>query len=226
MTNVKKSALEPQFPDISGIDTAKGIAMTGGTISGYRKVLSMFCKDAKERLQILRFFLFESTMGGNKLPEKHLSSFTTQVHALKSASASLGAEEISTEAGRLEKAGKARDLAFIWENLSGFIEQLAELAENIRSALQLPPGEFDQSPDGLEPQESGFSPLIPLFQKLDEALKSQNTTNIDRLLDELNEKPVDQKTKTALEQISDQVLMAEFNSAIKTIDELIKQSNP
>jgi CheY-like chemotaxis protein/HPt (histidine-containing phosphotransfer) domain-containing protein len=198
--------------------------MTGGTVNRYRRVLSMFCKDVKERLRLLRFFLFESTMSGNKLPEKHLPLFTTQVHTLKSVTASLGAPEISTEAGLLEEAGKAGERVLICENLGGFIEHLAELAENINAALK-------SLPDGLaktgesEPMENGLSACLPLFAGLSKALKTQNLKDIDNILDELNRIPQDQKTKEILELISDQVLMTEFESAAKVIDELTNGNN-
>lgn len=206
--------------DIKGVDAAKGIAMTGGTIASYRQVLSMFCKDAKERLQLLRFFLFGS-MGENKFPEKHLSAFITQVHAVRSASASLGAVEMSEEAARLEEAGNARELDFIWENLSGFIEHLTELETNIRAALE----HLDK--DNKQEGESGPSALsqyIPLLRELGEALKSQNIANIDSILAELNQKPLDLYSEKNLQQISDQILMAEFESAIKTVEEMISKS--
>jgi HPt (histidine-containing phosphotransfer) domain-containing protein len=222
MENVKNtmgSGSQTLIPNIPGVDTAKGIAKTGGTIAGYRQVLSMFCKDVVQRLQLLRYFLFES-MSGNRFPEKHLASFVTQVHALKSASASLGAEEMSEKAGQLEEAGHAKDLNFIWENLSGFVQSLTELVDNIHGILKLFPEESDPKPDGQETTET--ETIAFFFNELAAALKSQNVSNIDRVLEELSKKSLDSKTKEILEQVSDQVLMVEFDSAIRTLNELVK----
>jgi CheY-like chemotaxis protein len=47
------------LPVIPGLDTRKGIAMTGGTESGYRKVLAQFYKDAADRLDWFRDFPLE-----------------------------------------------------------------------------------------------------------------------------------------------------------------------
>jgi hypothetical protein len=58
--------------------------------------------------------------------------------------------------------------------------------------------------------------LLPILHELVAALKSQNSTEIDRLLDELSKKQLDVKTKETIEQISDQVLMADFDGALKT----------
>jgi CheY-like chemotaxis protein len=193
------------FFSIPGVDTQHGIAMTGGTTEGYRKVVAMFRKDAQERLSFLQ-----------KTPDADgMAAFATHVHALKSASASIGAAKISAEAARLEDAGIDGDLAFIRENLPGFAARLAELAKNIGSVL-----EEDKSSAGNQPSESPafvLAELAPLLGELKEALKSKNTPKIDRLLEDISQKQLDAQTREIIEQISDQVLMAELDSAADTI---------
>ena len=229
------SAAVVSFHPISGIDTAKGIVMTGGTAEGYRQVLSMFRRDAEERTQKFRFYLYESLNGG-KFPEKHLASFITQIHALRTASATIGAAEISDEAFRLEAAGKSAELSFIQDNLPDFTEHLTALIKNIRSALECKPDKAAVKSGGqgfisqVFGKKNASGPLsskvdpsgyFPFFSKLAEALGSKNVTEAELVLDELNKMPLDPKTKEILEQISDQVLMTEFESAIKTINEFI-----
>ena len=234
-TTQAKTASAVSFPPIKGIDTVKGIAMTGGTAEGYRQVLSMFRKDAEERIQKFRFFLYES-MNNGKFPEKHLASFITQIHALKSASATIGAAETSDKADKLEGAARNAELAFIQDNLPDFVEHLAELLKSIRAALDLGQekaaaksgghgflGQIFGKKGAYKPQSAKVNPseCFPLFTKLAEALRSKNVTDADLILDELNKMPFDPKTKEILEHISDQILMTEFESAIKTIKELI-----
>jgi len=189
---------------IPGVDVQKGIVMTGGTVTAYRQVLSLFCKDAEDRLPLLQ-----------KAPSADaLSAFITQVHALKSASASLGAGDVSAQAAALEAAGKTADMAFIREHLSGFAQQLAELARNIEKALE------HKKPEN--PSDSSvLTAHSPLFHELAEALKKQNTMDIDRIIAALGEIKLDTKSKEALEKISNDVLMAEFDNALKIIDGLI-----
>jgi HPt (histidine-containing phosphotransfer) domain-containing protein len=234
-TQAGKTASGVSFPPIQGIDTVKGIAMTGGTAEGYRQVLSMFRKDAEERVQKFRFFLYES-MNNGKFPEKHLASFTTQIHALKSASAAIGAAEISDRADKLEGAAKNAELTFIQDNLPDFVEHLAELLKSIRAVLDLGQEKSAAKSGGqkllgqifgkigadkAQSAKVDSSEYFPLLTKLAEALGSKNVTDADRILDELNKMPFDQKTKEILDHISDQILMTEFESAIKTIKELI-----
>jgi len=188
---------------IPGVDTVKGIAMTGATLAAYKQVLTIFCKDTEDRMSLLQ-----------KTPEAAaLPAFITYVHALKSASASIGAAEISALAAELEKAGNGGDMAFINERLPAFARRLGELTENIRAALQLNKTAVDSS-----------LPIIDhssLFEELADALKTQNVPDIDRIIAALGEKPLDIKTKEALDKISDDVLMTEFENALKTIDEVL-----
>ncbi|MDR0457077.1 MAG: response regulator [Treponema sp.] len=196
--------------NIPGVDTAKGITLTGGTLAAYKQVLSLFCKDIEERLPLLQ-----------KTPEEDtLSALVTHVHALKSASASIGAAEISAQAAGLESVGKTGDAAFIRRNLPVFAQQLAELGKNIRAALDSQGGGGGGTPADTN-RGTDISACIPLFHKLAEALKSQNASEIDRILDELNQKPLDAETKKMAEKISDDVLMTEFDSALKTVEELL-----
>jgi len=190
---------------IPGVDAVKGISMTGGTLILYKQVLAMFCKDAQERLPLLQ-----------KTPEiDALTFFVTNVHALKSAAASIGAKDVSESAAELEAAGKASDMAFIREHLSAFAQQLTGLIINIDKALGRKETENSRA-------SSLCADLSSLFKELASALNSQNASEIERLLGELNQKQLDKQTKETLNKISDDVLMTEFDSAVKIIEELIK----
>jgi len=208
---IQNPGTKTTIPIIPGVDTAKGIVMTGGTIDAYTEVLSIFCKDARDRLPLLQ-----------KTPDPDaMKTFITQVHALKSASASLGAENISAKAAELEKAGKAEDMSFISEHLPAFARQLKELTENISNALQLNEiaGHELESPI---PHSSFLIPNSPLFHELADALRSQNVLEIKRILNTLEQQPQEPQLKKILEKISDQVFMAEFDGALKIIDEVLR----
>ena len=193
---------------IPGVDTEKGISMTGETEEFYRRVLTLFLRDALERLPLLQ-----------TVPETDaLRTFVTQVHSLKSASASIGADEFSASAAALEAAGKAGNIAFIKDNLSGFTGRLAELIENIRAALEPAQVPNSESPS---PDSSSLIPDSSLLINVRAALESQNAAEVDRLLNELNQKQFDPKTREILEKISDDVLMAEYGNALKSVDELL-----
>ena len=191
---------------IPGVDTEKGISMTGGTEVFYRRVLELFNKDALQRLPLLQ-----------AVPEKDaLKTFITQVHSLKSASASIGAAELSAEAAALEAAGKSGNMDFIENNLRDFAEHLTEMTENIRAAIE-PAASHSPPPESAPPSHS------PLLIELEKALKAQNAAEIDRILNELNQKQFDPKIREALDKISDDVLMTEYGNALKSIEELLNE---
>jgi len=190
---------------IPGVDTLNGIAKTGGTAASYIQVLSLFGKDAQDRLPLLQ-----------KTPEADsLSAFITNVHALKSAAASLGALDISKEAAELEAAGKAADMAYIRKNLPSFAQNLSELVKNIRTAIT------PSVEEGINKTDINVS--ASALRELAQALKSQKTSEIDRILEELIDKHPDTQTREILDKISNDVLMAEFGSALEIVEELLKR---
>jgi len=203
---VKMSKKQKQIlPIIPGVDVQKGISMTGGTFAAYKQVLSLFCKDANNRLSLL-----EKIQEGDDL-----SVFVTQVHGLKSASASIGGEKFSIDAAELEAAGNAGNMKIIREKLPAFLKNLSELIKNISSALEEEKAPKDSG------KKTNITAYIPAFRELSEALQSQKIHEINRIIKTLDQQAQDSKLKEILGQISDQVFMAEFDSAVKIVEELL-----
>jgi signal transduction histidine kinase/CheY-like chemotaxis protein len=206
-----QQASGPAFPAIPGVDTKKGMSMTGGTEAGYRMVLSVFSKDADDRMSFLRSM---------PAPE-NMPAFITQVHALKSAAGAIGAAELSAQAAKLEAAGKASDMDFIHGELELFTDNLAKLANNIRAVIGADKGGNEESEEGLVVEKTDIAGITPLLQELLAALKVRNLAEIDRIMNEFDMNKLDKKTSQALEKISDDVLMTEFDEALKKIDKIL-----
>jgi signal transduction histidine kinase/CheY-like chemotaxis protein len=198
---------------ISGIDTAKGMAMTGGTLEGYKKVLTSFRKDALDRLFNLAAVPAEDGLPG----------FTTHVHALKSAAGTIGAEKLSQEAAELEAAGKAGDISSITEKLPGFYEHLKETADGIGAALA---AQTENSEDSGGPAlDASHGEVQALFRELKSALEAKDMESIDRVTGELERKNLDKEAEEVLGVVSDLLLVSKFKAASEKIDELtIKRS--
>jgi CheY-like chemotaxis protein len=194
---------------IPGVDTRKGIDMTGGTEAGYRKVLAQFYKDAAERQPVFA-----------ALPEETaLAAFAAQAHAIKSAAGTIGAEELSAEAAVLEGAGKSGDMQIIGKTLPGFYERMERLAGEIGKVLE--EGREDESPEaGDEAREA----LRAAFSALRDALAEKNMKRIDQLLEELEGLSLDVKNREAVDALSDQALMGEYQGAIDFIDETLQEN--
>ena len=209
--------LQISFPDIPGVDIKQGLAMTGGAIGVYRQVLALFRKDAEKQLPLLGAFLENANAGeADKGAETNLSAFTIQVHALKSALHAMGAPRLSSEAALLEKAGATGNIPYIREELSGFIAGLEKLSSGIAAALDTA-GEKTESP-----ALSFNADSLPLLPELRDALTAQDTININLILNKLNQQNTDPEIRKILEEIYDQVLMSEFEGAVKIIDSLLK----
>jgi signal transduction histidine kinase/CheY-like chemotaxis protein len=209
MNNTSFLTSHSSLPVIPGVDTAKGIAMTGGTLEAYRDVLIIFREDIQERLSLL-----QTVPAADVLP-----AFITQIHALKSASASIGAAELSARAAALEAAGKAADFAFIKENLSAFAECFSQLAEGIlvwEKAVKKFDSEKQTTAGALD-----LVMVMPLLRKLAEALKSQKGDDIDRILEQIAQQPLGASAKTAMDKITDEVLVAEYEKAGEILESII-----
>jgi CheY-like chemotaxis protein len=201
---------------IPGVDVKKGIIMTGGSVEGYKLVLSQFYRDAEERLP---YFNADSSS----------EVVAIHAHASKSAAATIGAANVSAEAARLESlslaaakvslakakdSGKTGDRTIIAEALPACVKQLAELVEAIMA--------LDVKVNG-EKADAGaeFAASLPLLRELEAALREQKAVAIDRLIDELRGKITDSKTREALDQISDYVLLPEYEKALEIFNDLL-----
>jgi signal transduction histidine kinase/CheY-like chemotaxis protein len=191
---------------IEGINTGMGLAMSGAASwTDYCDILSLYCRDAVQRFAALR-----------TVPaEEELLSFTTQVHALKSASASIGAAGVSQMAAALEAAGKAGDLKFIGDNLDAYYAELVALVERIGAALNAGGGTDTDGAAVLGAAERAQ------LTRLRTALEAEDIKRIDLILDELKAAFRAPDLKRTLDDIAGDILMSEFKAAIARIDGLL-----
>jgi signal transduction histidine kinase/CheY-like chemotaxis protein len=185
---------------IEGLDVKRGMEMSGGTESTYREVLGLYCRDAEERLPLM-----ERVPDAERLP-----GFVTQVHALKSASGSIGAMLLSEKASYLEDAGKRGDFAAIRSELKSFCDNLSATVDNIRKALA----------DGEDAPEAELDKALLIT--LRDALKEDDVESADEILDKLAGETFSAEIEKLMSDISDYVLMGDFGKAAAALEELIK----
>jgi CheY-like chemotaxis protein len=189
---------------IDGVDTASAIKSMA-SVDRYIGVLATFCQDARERLPVLE-----------NIPEEgdaaKLKFFITQVHALKSASRSIGAMELSVSAEELEHAGNDLNIQKIQENLDAFRADLLALVERIE--------------DALASRTENVGELIDTGRilSLKAALETENLKEAYALLDAFEQKQYDQQTTSALRNISNCLMMYDFAGAIAALDAIGKLS--
>ena len=108
---------------IKGIDTDAAAERFSGNVQDYRELLSLYCLDGKRKLTLLR-----------ELWEKQdYKNYGIEVHALKSASANVGAMRLSDSAKEHEMAVDCGNLGFVdshvFQLLGDFEEQLSHIQE-------------------------------------------------------------------------------------------------
>ncbi|MCL2765284.1 MAG: ATP-binding protein [Treponema sp.] len=209
LTKSEKTAGDEQIPVIPGVDVIQGIKNTGGTLEYYFKVLSVFSRDLIEKLQFLK-------TQPDKPDKSSLQVLKSNVHALKSALATLGAKENSAEAAALEAACNKEDINYINENLPAFTEQLSELKIDIDNTLESFAGANEN-----DFSSAAFGKYLSLFLDLAEALKSKDALKIESVVEEISRKPLDSGTKQVMEQISGEILMTEYNKALQILNKMI-----
>jgi len=192
---------------IEGIDINFGIAMTGGNQDNYLQILDVFYEDSHEKTRQIE----------DALSSGDIVLFTTHIHALKSASASIGAADISERAKALELAGNNENLEFITKNINTFLLKLDEVAKNISFSLS-----SMQSAAVSETKEDRELLTTQLF-RLKEALAVINIEGIDKSQERLRAGTWSKKVQKELENIYRFVLLFEYEEATRVIENLIAE---
>ena len=110
-SNIIPIATENNAADPLNIDILKGIQNVGGSEAIYDTILNTYYNEGIDKWKSIPALALESD----------LSVFTTNVHALKSSSASVGAMGISDMFRELEMAGKDNNRIYIEENLENVL---------------------------------------------------------------------------------------------------------
>ncbi|MCL2853219.1 MAG: Hpt domain-containing protein [Defluviitaleaceae bacterium] len=110
---------------IDGVNVERGITIVRGKADRYRKILSVFYKEGLRKIDEINL----------SFADRDIRLYTTYVHALKSASANIGAEEFSKFSEMLESAGYREDWDYIIKHNSNFLSEYKALLENINNAL-------------------------------------------------------------------------------------------
>jgi len=127
--------------DPKDIDFAAGLANVGGMMNAYASVVNAFYREGKEKLELIPKLLADNDTQG----------YITEVHALKSSSAAIGAVAMSVLFRELEFAGKADNIEFIDGHNDHVLAVFTEVLEVIRNYL-VNNGLFESGEESNEPE--------------------------------------------------------------------------
>ena len=120
-TEEKDSGADTLGDVIPKVNMAKALEMYNGSAEIYHGILKTYYFDIAEREAALEK-IFE---------EKDIEKFTIFVHAIKSASKSVGADVLGELAYQLEQDGQKEDWASIEENFETFMKELHQMVFNV-----------------------------------------------------------------------------------------------
>jgi signal transduction histidine kinase/CheY-like chemotaxis protein/HPt (histidine-containing phosphotransfer) domain-containing protein len=198
--------LEIPEMEIDGVDIKRGISITGGTLKSYMQILAIFYKDGIQKMAEIK----------NSLEENNYPLYTTYVHAMKSASASIGAFDLSEAAKSLEMAGKQGDVAYINQHNSQFLTALETLLNNISTALLA-------SKKNGQKKSVDFETLKNELHKLREAVGIYDLGAINKATISLQEFTQVADIGAGIENILQKILIGEYEETISIIDSLTEE---
>jgi len=160
------------------------------------EVLATFHKDGVNKIEEIKKCL--------ETDNYHL--YTIYVHALKSASASIGAKDLSEMAKALENAGRQADAVYIKEHNLEFINALEVVLDNISKVLKK-----------AEPKDPvDFEALKIALNKLKEAIGNFDPDAIDEATNALQAF----RQVAEVENILQKTLIGEYDDTVALIDEV------
>ena len=112
--------------DPKDIDFNAGLNNVGGMMSAFGSVVNAFYKEGMEKLELVP----------RLLADNDLTNYITEVHALKSSSAAIGATAMSVLFRELEFAGKANNIEFIEGHTESVMDTFVQVLEVIKRYLE------------------------------------------------------------------------------------------
>jgi CheY-like chemotaxis protein len=191
--------------EIEGVNTERGVFFSGGTVKSFLETLAIFHKDGFEKIKDIK----------DSLGKGDLDLYTIHVHALKSASANIGAEALSDAAAVLEQAGERRDKEYIESHTPALLGSLEAILNNIMDFLAL-------RQDKSENDNCDMEELRLELAVLKEALKSFDAGTINKSVETLDNIVRSGSIKTRILDISEKILVSEYEEALDIIEELLK----
>jgi len=191
---------------IEGIDTDKGIFLSGGTQESYLETLAIYYKDGFEKLREIE----TSMESGN------LNLYTVHIHALKSASANIGALELSEIAATLENAGERNDEGYVKSHTPGLLAALEAMLGEINGVLMM-----NKENGKVENNLCNKEILVPELEKLKAALEALDAGTINKTIDGLQNLTKADSTGGVIGNISEKILIGEYEEALELVKTML-----
>ena len=182
------------------------------------ELITAFLKDANRTIEILEKLIF----GSARLYGENLSTYITQVHAIKSALMNVGQAELSEEAKKLEHAAREG-------HIIGLAEKTIPLIDNLKQFVEF----FDLMNEEIEVQieiDDVDDDLVFLRAQLEiihDACDDYDVTTANAALDVLNKERFSRDIRNFVGEISSLMLYGDFEEVAEMCKNYMAQmDNP
>jgi len=183
---------------------------------GYQNVdtqlAQIFARDAEKSIKSIKLCLEKKFNN-----ENDIQLYIINVHAMKSALANIGENELSLTAQRLEQAGREKDINVIQSETYDFINKLSFVVKEINKNNYA-----DQT---AEDTKESILFLIERLNIIREACATFDKKTAKRELADLKEKTWSKETRHFLNTAAEHLLHSEFDEVTAVIDQFIKGTN-
>ncbi|MCM1058520.1 MAG: ATP-binding protein [Firmicutes bacterium] len=196
---------------IAGIDVQEALKHHSGGVEDYLELLELYCMDGRRKHGLLQ----------ELADAKDYGTYQVEVHGLKSASANVGAMELSALAKRHEEAAAAGDAAFIAGQAGELVAAYRKQLEAIEDFLGSMAGGGKDGISETEPDIGGEELLREIGKALEE-LENFRSKESARILEELLKHRLDPETAGKLKEVQEQLKMYEDDAAEELLRKLLK----
>ena len=193
---------------IEGIDTDEVAGHYAGSLEEYNELLKLYCLDGKRKLKVLQELWADQDYEG----------YGIEVHALKSASANVGAIRLSSRAKEQEKAVSRGDLIFAGSHVSRLLEEYEEQLAHIQDYLDQNRKEEDMA---VKSREVEKSELLRQAKSALDSLENFEAKECAHKVESILEYRLEADIEAAFEKIKEQLKLYEDDAAEQMLRELI-----
>ena len=212
--DAQTSANQEQRPE-KGLNTDKGLLNIGFNQDAYAAILHTYYAEGVKYLELLP----------NLLEAGDIQLFTTDVHGIKSSSASIGAMEVSALFRELEFDGKAGDVEAINGKFNGYLDKFKEILEEVKGYL-ISIGKFSESEseESVDDKEAETM-TADILQNLKTELDKMNLKVTDTLVPELASKNFGAQVNGQIKKLKEAYDMFDFHQVKAILNEMIESMN-
>ena len=211
----KSSSVDKARQPESGLNTDKGLMNIGFNQDAYAAILNTYYTEGVKYLELLP----------NLLEVGDIQLFTTDVHGIKSSSASIGAMEVSALFKELEFDGKAGDVKAINKKFNGYLDKFKVILDEVKGYL-IGIGKFSETESDNNPDDKEMEELTPeMLQNLKTELDKMNLKVTDKLVPEMASKNFGEQVNSRMKKLREAYGMFDFHQVKVILNEMIESMN-